>query len=83
MVVAKLERTEHPRYTPNLAPCDFFVFGSVKGKLMGKQYETPEDLVSEVRKSIESIRPNVLKNIIESWKRRLLDCWDSNSEYVE
>jgi hypothetical protein len=42
-----------------------------------------EELVSEVRNIIESIRPDVLKNVFESWKGRLLDCWNSGDKYVE
>jgi hypothetical protein len=73
MATAELERMEYPLYSPDLAPCDFFLFGYVKGKLMGKQYETSEDLVSEVRNMIEGIRPDVLKSVFESWKGRLLE----------
>jgi hypothetical protein len=47
-----------------------FLFGCVKGKLVGKQYETSEDLVSRVRNIIEGIRPDVLKIVFESWKGR-------------
>jgi hypothetical protein len=65
---------EYPPYSPDLAPCDFFLFGCVKGKLVRKQYETPEDLFSEMKNIIEGIRPDVLKNVFESWKGRLLDC---------
>jgi hypothetical protein len=83
MAAAELERMAHPPYSPDLAPYDFFVFGYIKGKLLGTQYPKPEDLVSQVRNSIEGIRPALLKNIIESWKGRLLDCWNSNGEYVE
>jgi transposase len=74
MADAELERMEHPSYSPDLASYDFFLFGYIKGKLMGKQYETPEDLVSEVRNIIEAIRPDVLKSVFKSWKGRLLDC---------
>jgi hypothetical protein len=42
---------------------------------VGKQYETPEDLVSEVRNITEGIRPDVRKSVFESWKGTLLDCW--------
>jgi hypothetical protein len=83
MAAAELERMEHPPESPDLAPCDFFLFGYVKGKLVGKQYKTPEDLVSEVRNSIEGIRPDVRKSFFESWKGRLLDCRNSGDEYVE
>jgi histone-lysine N-methyltransferase SETMAR len=83
MAAAELERIEHPPYSSDLTPCDFFLFGYVKGKLVGKQYETPEDLVSDVRNIIEGIRPDVLKSVFEFWKGRLLDCWNFNGEYVE
>jgi hypothetical protein len=42
--------------SPDLAPYEFFLFGSMKGKLGGRQYETPEDLFCEVRSIIEGIR---------------------------
>jgi hypothetical protein len=61
---------EHPPYSPDLAPCDFFLFGYGKGKLVGKQYETPDDLVSEVRNTIEDIHLDGLKSVFESWKGR-------------
>jgi hypothetical protein len=83
MAAAELERIEHPTYIPDRAPCNFFLFGSIKGKLVGKQHEMPENLVSEVSNIIEAIRPDVLKNVFESWKGRLLNCWNSGGEYIE
>jgi hypothetical protein len=32
MAAAELERMEHPPYSPDLTPYDFFLFGYVKGK---------------------------------------------------
>jgi hypothetical protein len=83
MAAAELERMAHPLYSPGLAPCKFFLFGYIKGKVVGKQYETLEDLVSKVKNIIEDIRPDVLKSVFESWKGRLLDCWNSSGEYME
>jgi histone-lysine N-methyltransferase SETMAR len=75
MVAAELERMEHPPYSPDLASYDFFLFGYVKGKLVGKYDEAPEDLISEVRNSIEGIRPDVLKSVFESMPETLfIDC---------
>ena len=33
----------HPPYSPDLAPCDFFLFPAVKKELKGKPFETVED----------------------------------------
>jgi histone-lysine N-methyltransferase SETMAR len=83
MAVAELERMEHPPYSPDLASCGFFLFGSVRRKLVRKQYEMPEDLFSDVRNIIEGIRPDILKSVYESWKGRLLDCCNSDGQSVE
>jgi hypothetical protein len=83
MAAAELERMEHPLYSPDLVPCDFVLFGYVKGKLVGKQYQTPEDLVSEMKNMIEGVGPDFLKSVFEFWKGILLDCWNSGREYVE
>jgi hypothetical protein len=66
MAAAEREWREHPPYRPDRAPCNFFLFGYIKRKLVEKQYETPEDLVSEVRNIINSIRPDVLKSVFKS-----------------
>jgi hypothetical protein len=73
MAAAELERMEHPPYSLDLAPCDFFLFGYVKGKLVGKQSEIPDDFFSMVQNIIEGIHPDFLKSVFESWKGRLLE----------
>jgi hypothetical protein len=83
MTVAELEWIEHPSYKSDRAPCDFFLFGRGKGKSVGTQYQTPEDFISEVSTIIEGIHADALKNVVESWKARLLDCWNSGGEYGE
>jgi hypothetical protein len=73
IAAAELERMEHAPYSPDRAPCDFFLFGRAKRKLMGKQYDKPEYVVSEVRIIIRGIGQDVLKSLFKSWKGRLLD----------
>jgi hypothetical protein len=36
----RMKQAPHPRYSPDLAPSDLFLFGDVKGKLMGYRAET-------------------------------------------
>ena len=33
----------HPPYSPDLAPCDFFLFPTVKARLRGKRFSSLED----------------------------------------
>jgi hypothetical protein len=83
MTLRELERMPHPPYSPDLAPCDFFLFGYLKQELAGRQYETPADLFSEVRGIIRGISGDLLRRVFEAWRMRLEQCWNSGGEYVE
>jgi hypothetical protein len=37
----------HPPYSPDLAPCDFFLFTKLKLKLKGRQVDTIEEIQAE------------------------------------
>jgi hypothetical protein len=41
-------RVSHPAYSPDLAPSDFFFFGSVKSKMPGLAIRSREDLICEI-----------------------------------
>jgi hypothetical protein len=45
----RMKQALHPPYSPDLAPWDFFLFGYVKGKLMGYRAETPSELLVRIR----------------------------------
>jgi len=51
----KLSVVSHPAYSPDLSPCDFWLFGHLKSILKGRKYDCPEELLSE----IESILSNL------------------------
>jgi histone-lysine N-methyltransferase SETMAR len=44
-----LKRRPHPAYSPDLSPCDFFLFWHLKDKLIDKQYTTPEEQFAVVQ----------------------------------
>jgi hypothetical protein len=33
-----MERAHHPPYSPDLAPCDFYLFGDVKYLFAGREF---------------------------------------------
>jgi len=45
----------HPPYSPDLAPCDFFLFPRVKGWVKGKRFAD----VSEVKKKMLEVLNNI------------------------
>ena len=44
-----------PPYSPDLAPCDFWLFSNFKEKLRGSCYETIEEMKEAVMKVIDTL----------------------------
>jgi hypothetical protein len=76
-------RTDHPTYSPDLAPCDFFLFGHLKANLAGQLFDTDEELFLGVRIISAGISGALLVAIFAEWIRKLETCYDLGGEYVE
>jgi hypothetical protein len=77
-----MKQAPHPRYSPDLAPSDFFLFGYVKGKLMGYRAETPSELLVRIRVILAEIQRETLNAVFLEWIERLQKCVQVDSEYV-
>jgi hypothetical protein len=53
----------HPAYSLDLSPCNFFLVGYLKDKLIDKQYAMPEKLFAEVAMIISEIPGDVISRI--------------------
>jgi hypothetical protein len=43
----------HQSYSPELAPCDFFLFPKMKLKLKGRRFDTTEKIQSESQRVLD------------------------------
>jgi hypothetical protein len=46
----------HPPYSPDLTPCDFFLFPKIKLKLKGCRFDTTEEIQAESPRLIDTDR---------------------------
>ena len=46
---------DHPPYSPDLAPCDYFLFPKLKGTIKGTRFEGVEDIKSNVMSFLKRI----------------------------
>ena len=76
-------RMEHPPYSPDLAPSDFFLFGYLKQNLEGMYFNSFEELLEYVTRFLNSIPIELLHKVYLEWMERLQKCIDSGGEYVE
>jgi hypothetical protein len=60
-----------PPYSPDLASCDFFLFGYLKSQLAGKVFFDENDVKEVVRRILTEIPGNRLHSVRDEWVRRL------------
>jgi hypothetical protein len=61
---------------------DFFLFGYVKGKLMGYRAETPSELLVRIWVILAEIPQETLSTVFLEWMEQLQKYVHLNGEYV-
>ena len=79
----RLEVLGHPPYSPDLAPCDFFLFPRLKRELSGRSFKTKSALGSAIYQCLSGIPENDYLMAFRSWISRLRKCVDNAGEYFE
>ena len=74
---------QHPPYSPDLAPLDFFVFPRVKLQLRGKRFESPEEAVEAFNEILRDIPSTDWSSCFWKWFERMGKCIECGGEYFE
>jgi hypothetical protein len=77
-----MKEAHHPPYSPDLAPSDVFLFGHVKGILMGYRAETLSELLLCIRVVLAEIPRETLNAVFLKRMERLQKCVQVGGEYV-
>ena len=72
---------DHPPYSPDLAPCDFWLFDLIKFNLPYQVNE--EDIELEITGMLKKIPKNEYLKTFEKWVDRMKFCIDNNGDYFE
>jgi histone-lysine N-methyltransferase SETMAR len=56
-----------PPYSPDLAPCDFFLFGYLKQHLERKHLTREDQVIAAVREVFDTIPLGTLPNVMDEW----------------
>lgn len=73
----------HPPYSPDLAPCDFFLFPTVKKMMRGKRFSSADAAVTEFQRIFEDLSENEFSECFKKWFQRMHKCISLNGEYFE
>jgi hypothetical protein len=78
-----MKQAPHLLYSPDLAPSDFFLFGYVKGKLMGYRAATPSALLVRIWVIMVEIPRETLNSVFLEWMDgAIAKCVQVDGEYV-
>ena len=72
-----------PPYSPDLAPCDFFLFPKLKYPLRRTRHESIEAIKRNLLKELKSILAEAYKKCMENWINRWHGCIVSKGAYFE
>lgn len=77
------ELLPHPPYSPDLAPCDFFLFPNLKKWLGGKRFTTNEEVIAETKAYFEGFPKSYFLEGLKKLEYRWEKCIELKGDYVE
>ncbi|GFR62126.1 transposase [Elysia marginata] len=78
-----IQALPHPAYSPDLAPCDFWLFPIGKDRLAGRKFDRIQDLTKAVNSELQTIPEEDYQGMFRKWQIRLKCCIESHREYFE
>ena len=72
-----------PARSPDLTPCDFFLWGYVKSRVYAVPVTTMEQLKDRIKDAFAHIPTEMLMSAILAFRKRLMDCIEKRGKCVE
>ena len=79
----KVKVLNHPPYSPDLSPCDFFLFPRLKKMLSGNKYTSRSSLGSAIYQCLQQTPKEDYLSAFCPWVKRLQKCVSVKGEYFE
>ncbi|KAI6656144.1 Mariner transposase [Oopsacas minuta] len=78
-----LKTLPHPLYSPDLAPCDFWLFPRLKDQLRGRRFSTNEELRGALFQAIGDIPKEEWKKCFDNWFTLIKKCIDCQENILK
>lgn len=79
----RYEILPHPPYSPDLAPCDFFLFPNLKKSLTGQKFESNEDVITATEAYFTDLPKTFFSDGLKKLEDRWVKCIELKGDYVE
>ena len=70
-----------PARSPDLNPCDFFLWGYLKEKVFIRP-RSLEDLKERIRQEIDAIPPEITRTVMKNFRERLQQCVANDGRHM-
>ena len=74
---------KHPAYSPDVAPSDFGLFGTVKNKLIGTFHNDENELKEHITEILMSFDQKFWQSLFDAWIMRLEKLIEKKGDYFE
>jgi hypothetical protein len=82
-VVSLHDAVPWPPRSPDVSPCDFFLWGYLKVAVFKHRPWTLDQLKEAIQEEIEGISPDMLVRVMENFQERLHRCIGSQGHHLE
>ena len=79
----KMAVISHLPYSPDLAPCDFFLFPKMKLKQKGRWFDTIEEIQAKMQRVLDTVIEKDFQEVFKKWRRRWDQCLHAGGNYFE
>ena len=79
----RISLINHPPYSPDLSPCDYFLFPKLKTKMKAASYADVPAIQAAVTEALKNIPINDIKKSMHALVDRFKRCIESNGTYFE
>ena len=70
-------------YSPDMAPCDFWLFPQLKTVMKVKRFEDTDTIKKNATSTLNTIPKDSFKKCSQQWQDRWKQCVSSQGEYIE
>ena len=77
----KIKILRHPPYSPDLSPCDYYMFNKIKNKLKGKVFRSSHHLKLAWVSALKELTKNDFHTCFRMWFDQILNCIKNNGGY--
>jgi histone-lysine N-methyltransferase SETMAR len=77
-----MRRMPQPPYSPDLAPCDFYLFPTMKEKLERTQVADEDQFFESLEAILRGIDQEELNRVFQAWVERVRKVSEGNGDYV-